>query len=225
MSYPGGKSGAGVYQTIINHIPPHKVYIEPFLGGGAIMKMKAQASHSIGVDVDQKALNAFSADGVPGPTLINDDAISFLSKYKWTGEEFVYCDPPYLLEVRRKKARIYAHEFFSREQHEQLLSILKVIRAAVMISGYPSPLYQEMLPGWSTITFTAVTRGGHKATERLWMNYEPPTILHDYRYVGRDFRERERIHRRQKRWKRRLVMMGPLERAALLWAIRDLASP
>jgi DNA adenine methylase len=34
MGYPGGKSGAGVYQTIINLMPPHTVYIEPFLGGG-----------------------------------------------------------------------------------------------------------------------------------------------------------------------------------------------
>jgi hypothetical protein len=31
MSYPGGKGGSGVYQTIINQQPPHEVYIEPFL--------------------------------------------------------------------------------------------------------------------------------------------------------------------------------------------------
>lgn len=34
MTYKGGKAGAGVYQQIINQIPPHDVYIEPFLGGG-----------------------------------------------------------------------------------------------------------------------------------------------------------------------------------------------
>jgi len=39
MPYPGGKSGAGVYQTIINRMPPHRVYIEPFLGGAAIMRL------------------------------------------------------------------------------------------------------------------------------------------------------------------------------------------
>lgn len=36
MSYFGGKAQDGVYQTIINQIPPHQIYIEPFLGGGAI---------------------------------------------------------------------------------------------------------------------------------------------------------------------------------------------
>ncbi len=28
MAYPGGKNGAGVYQTLINLIPPHEVYID-----------------------------------------------------------------------------------------------------------------------------------------------------------------------------------------------------
>ena len=38
MAYPGGKNGAGVYQTLINLIPPHDTYIETYLGGGAIMR-------------------------------------------------------------------------------------------------------------------------------------------------------------------------------------------
>ena len=33
-AYPGGKSGSGVYQKLINLMPPHDVHIEPFLGGG-----------------------------------------------------------------------------------------------------------------------------------------------------------------------------------------------
>jgi len=32
-SYPGGKNGQGVYQRIISLIPPHDVYVEPFVGG------------------------------------------------------------------------------------------------------------------------------------------------------------------------------------------------
>lgn len=43
MTYPGGKAAAGVYQRIINLMPPHSLYIEPFLGGGAIMKLKKPA--------------------------------------------------------------------------------------------------------------------------------------------------------------------------------------
>lgn len=225
MSYPGGKSGAGVYQTIINHIPPHRVYIEPFLGSGAVMRMKAPAATNIGVDIDLAVIGAFRVHFTRAATLIHGDALEYLASYPWTGAEFVYCDPPYLIEVRSSKRNIYRHEFSSPEQHGHLLSLLKTIPAAVMISGYPSTLYEQMLPDWSTLTFCAVTRAGSVATERLWMNYPPPTLLHDYRYLGRDFRERERIKRRQHRWKRRLVMMPPLERAALLWAIQDLGTP
>lgn len=41
MSYPGGKGGAGVVQRIINLMPPHRVYLEPFLGGAAVMRARA----------------------------------------------------------------------------------------------------------------------------------------------------------------------------------------
>lgn len=247
MSYPGGKSAPGVYQTIINLIPPHQVYIEPFLGAGAVLRMKTPAATNIGVDIDLAVIATFRQSHPPNTTLyeifspstpppgqpptaraltlIHGDALAYLASYPWTGSEFVYCDPPYLMEVRSSKRKIYRHEFSSPEQHGQLLSLLKTIQAAVMISGYPSTLYEQMLPDWSTITFCAVTRAGYVATERLWMNYPPPTLLHDYRYLGKNFRERERIKRRQHRWKRRLAMMPPLEKAALLLAIQDLDTP
>ena len=43
MSYPGGKAAPGTFQKIINLMPPHEVYIEPFLGGGAILRKKLPA--------------------------------------------------------------------------------------------------------------------------------------------------------------------------------------
>ena len=48
MRYPGGKGGAGVYQTIINNIPPHDTYIETHLGGGNILERKRPAARSVG---------------------------------------------------------------------------------------------------------------------------------------------------------------------------------
>ena len=36
MAEPGGKNSKGVYQTIINLMSSHEVYIEPFLDAGAI---------------------------------------------------------------------------------------------------------------------------------------------------------------------------------------------
>jgi hypothetical protein len=65
MTYPGGKSGAGVFQRIINRFPPHAVYIEPFLGGAAVMRAKRLAPLSIGIDLDADALDLALVGG-PG---------------------------------------------------------------------------------------------------------------------------------------------------------------
>jgi len=65
-----------------------------------------------------------------------------------------------------------------------------------------------------------MTRGG-LAEECLWANFPDPIALHDYRYLGDGFRERERIKRKKARWVSRLEKMPLLERRALLSAIAD----
>lgn len=59
MSYPGGKAGPGVYQQIINQMPPHDVYIEAFLGAGAIMRRKRPAGLNIGIEADAGVIANF----------------------------------------------------------------------------------------------------------------------------------------------------------------------
>ena len=65
-----------------------------------------------------------------------------------------------------------------------------------------------------------MTRGG-PAVEYLWFNFPPPVALHDYRYLGANFRERERIKRQKARWTARLLRMPALQRQALLAAIAE----
>ena len=55
MPYPGGKAGAGVSQRIINLMPPHETYIEPFLGDAAVMRVKRPAKLNIGLDLDPES--------------------------------------------------------------------------------------------------------------------------------------------------------------------------
>ncbi len=54
----GTKSGVGVFHTIINQMPPHRVYIEPFLGWGSIMKAKLPADRNIGIDINGDRVRA-----------------------------------------------------------------------------------------------------------------------------------------------------------------------
>jgi DNA adenine methylase len=221
MTYPGGKSGSGVYQQIINQIPPHRVYIEPFLGSGAVMRLKRPAIVNIGIESDAAVISLFWNENPMAINIINGDAISFLSTYNWQGDEFVYCDPPYLFETRSCKRPLYACEFGSVDQHRQLLKLLLSLPCRVAISGYCSPLYAAMLQAWRPITYQTRTRGGGVVTEWLWMNYEEPVELHDYRYLGNNFRQRERIKRIKTRWLARLQRMDALERYAILAIIDE----
>lgn len=242
-TYPGGKNGAGVYQKIINLMPPHETYVEPFLGGGAIMRLKRPAAQNVGMDLVASQVALVSADvrlawpdelgrrrspsaAMPDPNkwdLRCEDGLAFLELAPLLpASTLVYCDPPYLMATRSGR-RLYAHEM-SDVDHRRLLRAIRKLRCMVMISGYWSSLYATSLPGWNSIQFEAMTRGGRTATEWLWFNFPSPVELHDYRFLGAGFRERERIKRKKARWTERLRKMPRLERQALLSAIADTAA-
>jgi len=224
MTYPGGKNGSGVYQQIINRIPPHKVYVEPFLGSGAILRMKRPAAINIAIDIDPEITEKGPGIHTPNLTMRTGDALIFLSRTLFSGDTFIYCDPPYLMDSRSCRKKIYAFEF-SDIDHGNLLNIIKSLPCMVMISGYPNAIYDAALSGWWTATYQTTTRRGKLVTEKLWMNYAPPIRLHDYRYLGNNFRERERIKRKKDRWTSRLLSMPDLERSALAAAIAGIDEP
>lgn len=223
--YPGAKAGAGVYQTIINEMPPHEVYLEAFAGSGAILLRKRPAAQSIVIDADADVARGWSTIAASsGGALIahHGDARSIIASY---GERIhkgwlIYADPPYVRATRRSSRPLYRHELTDAD-HRSLLSLLLTVKASVMLSGYRSPLYDEMLAGWRRIDYRVGTHGG-PATESLWCNFEAAE-RHEYTYLGRDFRERERIKRKVQRWCRRLAGMGELERNALLQALAQTA--
>lgn len=220
MNYPGSKGGAGIYQKIINLIPPHDTYIETHLGGGTVMRMKRPAKHQIGIDNEPSVIEQWEIDNNQRIELACADAVAYLESYRFRGREFVYADPPYLRGTRRSRRAIYKREY-TEKQHEQLLKCLRKLPCKVMVSGYKSAMYDALLEGWSTLSYLAQTRGGGMAEEWLWMNYEPPIELHDYRYLGENFIERQRIKRKKERWKKRLGGMPPIERQAVFAAMSE----
>lgn len=224
MTYPGGKAAAGVYQRIINRMPPHSFYIEPFLGGGAIMELKKPAARSIGIEIDPLAAGLLRGSLTPRPdlTIITGDGLAWLHEQgpRLPADALVYCDPPYLLETR-KSGPLYRYEF-ATAQHEEMLALIRQLPCQVMVSGYWSPLYAQALHDWHAVHFEVMTRGGSQATEWLWCNFSLLEALHDYQYLGQNFRERERIKRKTQRWKARLLRMPALERQALLTALAEI---
>lgn len=236
MVYPGGKSGAGVYQQIINQMPPHQIYVEGFLGGGSIMRIKRPARlANIAIDSDDRVIKAFGEHpniynyhGLVGCALawmedIEHNLFSMLGvrgigiDKLYKQDVMIYLDPPYLLETRRSQRRIYRYEL-EESDHRRLLEIITGLECNIMLSGYASDLYDNALTNWRRVTFKSQTRVG-VAWEVLWMNYPEPTELHDYSHVGSDYRERERIKRLIKRWQARIAKMDMIQRAALMQAL------
>lgn len=216
MHYPGGKGVSGVYQRLINQIPPHRVYIESHLGGGAIMRFKRPTQINIGIDRDPDVLKMWS---IPYVQAVCSDAAEFLKTYPFEGGEFVYSDPPYLPSTLRSDRSAYKMGY-TEEQHIELLNVLYRLPCKVMISGYWSPLYSDFLKDWRSLNFKVRNRSGTVAEEWVWMNYPEPEELHDYQYLGRNFRERERIRRKIGRWVDRLKSLSYSERSALIERIQ-----
>lgn len=84
----------------------------------------------------------------------------------------IYCDPPYVLSARIGGKRQYKHEMTDAD-HEELLAVLKEHRGPVLISGYPSELYDRELRDWYQNTASATGQLGRRRQEVLWMNFEP----------------------------------------------------
>jgi DNA adenine methylase len=59
------------------------------------------------------------------------------------------------------------------EQHLELLAVLRSLQGMVVLSGYPSELYERDLVGWQVHTTGArisAGRGTAVKTEVLWLN-------------------------------------------------------
>ena len=209
-AYFGSKATSGLCQAIIALMPPHKTYIESHLGGGAIMKRKPAALRNIGIDRNERAPEKFRCD-YPVER-VHADAHRFLADFDYQGRELVYCDPPYLHSTRSSERR-YRFEY-GESDHLELLALLKKLPCPVILSGYPSALYDEALVGWRSLELQVMNQAGVR-TEKLWFNFTPDRV-HWARYAGRDHTHRQTIKRRAETWARRYAAMPPGERLAVL---------
>lgn len=219
MHYPGGK--AKTFQHVVNLIPPHRTYIEPFLGLGSVMKAKKRAETEFGIDLDRQALEMSDLRQM-GVRLVHGDGISFLENYSFEGHEVVYCDPPYFPTTRKRK-RVYRFDL-KQTDHTRFLEVVRKLNARIIISGYDNDIYRHHLKDWHVYTFSSKAHDGLRE-ECLWYNFPNPCQLHDYRYLGSNFRERQTIRRRLERMKRRLDELTDQERSLLLEWLNTRGNP
>ena len=107
-----------------------------------------------------------------GVSLESRPALDLVREYGACERVLIYADPPYL-GASRNSANRYRHEMASETDHEALADALRRCRAAVVLSGYRSPLYAELYSGWHVARISSGSGRGGKwtaSTEVLWSN-------------------------------------------------------
>jgi DNA adenine methylase len=237
---------------IIEHLPRHRIYVEPFGGAGSVLMRKPRAYAEVWNDLDGEVVNLFRVLRSPdaaslvealkltpfartefasayqatldpierarrlvirsfmgfgsnghnkvtgfrsnsnrsgttpaqdwynypdalraiierlrGVTIESRDAIALMIQHD-TPETLFYVDPPYLPDTRDAGGD-YAHEM-TEEDHVTLLGALRGFQGMIVLSGYPSALYDEALAGWRRVERAALADGAAARTEVLWIN-------------------------------------------------------
>jgi DNA adenine methylase len=253
LTWPGSKWN--LCQRLINILPEHRIYLEPFLGSGAVFFNKTPCNTEILNDLDGDIVNLFTCirdypeelsalieltpysreeykkaydresctalerarrfiircnmaragmqyyssswrhsgpvlgatckQRVVGPwnklpgeifevskrlkdaEIEQTDAVELIKKYN-RQDCLVYADPPYLLSTR--KQRYYNVEMETEQAHEGLLRVLIDHSGPVVLSGYNSDLYNDMLKGWERYEFVAQAEQGRERKEIVWVN-------------------------------------------------------
>jgi DNA adenine methylase len=100
-------------------------------------------------------------------------ALELIAAYGSRPNILLYVDPPYL-GSSRGWGNNYRVEMRSGAEHRELAEALWECAAAVVLSGYPSPLYDELYEGWHREQASAstgnATAGARARTEVLWSN-------------------------------------------------------
>jgi DNA adenine methylase len=248
VRYHGGKWLLAPW--IISYFPAHRIYVEPYGGGGSVLLRKPRARAEVYNDLDGEIVNLFRAardhgedlrraleltpfsrdefkasyepsedpleqarrtvvrafmgfgsnshnratgfrsnsdrsgttpamdwrhypgefgaiiERLQGVVIENRDALEVIQIHD-SPATLHYIDPPYVSDTR-DAGKDYRHEMTDAD-HEQLASVLREVKGAVIVSGYPSPLYEDLYSGWTRAEQAALADGAAPRTEVLWM--------------------------------------------------------
>lgn len=113
-------------------------------------------------------------DRLKGVLIENRCAFQIIDRYD-EDDALIYLDPPYMPATRSQKRKgvvayhTYKHEL-TVDQHSLLLDRIVDCRASVVLSGYPTEIYDDRLSSWKRVEVAAHANGALDRTEVLWIN-------------------------------------------------------
>lgn len=111
-----------------------------------------------------------AAERLRGVQIENRPAVELIERFNYKNV-LVYLDPPYMPGTRHGKQ--YRYEMYDGKSHEELLYKALCHKGPVLISGYETELYNDVLKGWHREEITSYSQTASKKREILWMNFEP----------------------------------------------------
>lgn len=163
----------------------HKTIVRSFMGHGSDSATRScrtgfrakchdRALPSIEWGAWHEVIPSFTAR-LRGVLIENRDALEVIGRYD-TPDSLAYVDPPYVFSTRSAIAgrtrgtQGYRHEL-DDAQHRALPMALRAFSGMVVLSGYPSDLYDRGLyPDWERFERRHVADGGKQRTEVVWLN-------------------------------------------------------
>ena len=110
-----------------------------------------------------------------GVVIENKNAVELIQQFD-SDRTLIYVDPPYVLSSRSlikgsaNSKNGYRHEM-TDDDHRLLAETLHSCKGAVVLSGYPTDLYDKNLySGWRRFSRKAVAEGGKSRVEVVWLN-------------------------------------------------------
>ncbi len=109
-----------------------------------------------------------------GVVIENRPALDVILQHD-TPETLHYIDPPYLHSTRTgRRSGVWAHGYtheMVEEDHRELSEVLHRVTGMVVVSGYPSSLYDdELYAGWERLERGHFADGARARTEVLWIS-------------------------------------------------------
>lgn len=87
-----------------------------------------------------------------------------------------YCDPPYVHSTRHSSSRAIYGKEMSEKEHAELAATLNRCKGKIIVSGYPSQLYEKLFNKWRRIAIDIPNHASGSASkeiksEVIWLNW------------------------------------------------------